>query len=311
MGLEKYKQVLFEGTSQTYPIWFREDVAGSGLARPITGLNEFAPELNLLSDEDKKAKIAQIRETVATLEGTLASNKLEVKDPKFWEKVKVLKPDNAAFWKTISITVSNNDVFLEKADTTDQIRIFAIEAGGFPEIAPSFEAAKNGQKKYKFYLDKFEDTVKETTKTTISEARAKAVLITLYDENINKLRLVCKAIDTDSVQYKKTTPNEVLFANMETYINGFSSGVTRKNTGSAENFLKIAKLEMDSLILRALVKDCIFHGFLTARAGMIFETGSDSELGYSIVEVAEYLKNPLHDATYTRLLKKVEKFWNE
>ena len=51
MGLEKYNMTLFDG------VWHHESLAcleRNGVARYVTGLNEFAPEVKMLSPEKKK-----------------------------------------------------------------------------------------------------------------------------------------------------------------------------------------------------------------------------------------------------------------
>ncbi len=310
LGLEKYKQVVFQGVGHKLCIWAKEDVAGSSNVRFITGLNEFAPELSKLSSEEKEAKIKQIRTTVTFLEGALASNQVDPKDKKFWDNVKMIRPDNNAFWNSIQIIPSNNDIFLDPTEPEDIIKIAAIEAGGFPEIAPSLEAAKTGQKVVKFYLDKFDETVVTSTKQTMIDARADAELINLFDTNLNKLNYICKAIDVNSTQYKKSTPPAVLFGNMNTYIRGKMEGTNRKEC--AQHFLEISKLDMETLKLRALVKDASFYRFLTVKNGQIYEgSNSDTPLGYNVTEVVEFLKNPLNEGVLKRLLAKVEKYWND
>ena len=160
-------------------------------------------------------------------------------------------------------------------------------------------------------MDKFEETIKETTKVSISEARAKVQLLDIFDNNINKLNYICKSIDANSPQYKKSTPPLVLFGNMHDYIEGKLGGIQQRESGNAANFIKIAALDMETLKLRALVKDASFYGFLTVRSGQIFETGNDTPLGYNLVEVVEFLKNVLHDAILQRLMSKIQKYWNE
>lgn len=311
MGLEKYQQVLFEGTSNKVPMWAREDVTGSGNVRFITGLNEFAPELNKLDPETKAAKILQIRVAVKYLESALASNEVNIKDKDFWKQVKAVRPDNTDFWKKILIVASNSEIYLDPTDPEDLIKIFSIEAGGFPEIAPSLEVAKNSQRRYKFYLDKFEETVKENTKNSIAETRSKAILLELFESNINKLRYICKSLDVNSAQYKNSTPNEVLFSNMHDFIDGIVPGVSKKNLANAEQFSKTSKLDMETLKLRAIVKDASFYGFLQVRSGQIFESLHDTPLGLTVAEVVEFLKNPLNDAVLQRVMTKVEKHWSE
>ena len=43
---------------------------------------------------------------------------------------------------------------------------------------------------------------------------------TLYDTNTTKLMYVAKIVDVNSSQYIKTTPNDILYENMDLYING-------------------------------------------------------------------------------------------
>src|SRR5690554_6326927 len=72
MGLENYGFVLFEGAKQQEQLACLE---ANGIKRYITGLNEFAPEIqNELDEEVKAAKIKTIRERVVYIERALASN---------------------------------------------------------------------------------------------------------------------------------------------------------------------------------------------------------------------------------------------
>lgn len=309
MGLEKYGEVLFPGASHKMPIWAREDISGSNNLRHITGLNEMAPELNKLSPEDKEAKVKQIRETIVVLEGALASNHMDVKDKKFLENIKIIRPDNIKFWDSIKISPSNETIYLDPTSPEDIIKIAAIEAGGFNDIAPSLEAAKTSQKVVKFYLDKYEETAKSNVSVGIIEDRAKAALIDLYENNLNKLNYVCKVIDPNSPQYKKSTPTAVLYGNMREFIEGKMEGTGKKE--SAKRFIDISKLDMETLKLRALVKDATFYGFLKIRSGQVYEGSLDTPLGYSPTDVVEFLKNPLNESILERLLKQVESHWQE
>jgi len=90
MGLEKYQMVLFEGIFHEEQVICLEN---NGIKRYITGLNEFAPEIKNLPQEEKEAAIKDIRNTVAQLEKELIANVLDVNDEQFWNKVKLLRPD--------------------------------------------------------------------------------------------------------------------------------------------------------------------------------------------------------------------------
>ena len=150
MGLEKYEMVVFEGVVHEESLACLES---NGIKRYLTGLNEFAPEIKLLPEEERKAVVKEIRKTVAQLEKELIANVVDPADEDFWNKVKLLRPDNSEFWDKIVMRFGNEPVFLDPVlDPYDLIKLKAIEAGGFSLVAKSLEHARtNGS--YKFYLE--------------------------------------------------------------------------------------------------------------------------------------------------------------
>jgi hypothetical protein len=309
MGLQNYNLALFPGAFHEEQLSCLEK---NGVKRYVTGLNEFAPEVKNIKDPEKReAVIKDIRQTVAELERELAANILDPEDKDFWTKVTLLKPDNSEFWEKITIRCGNEPLFLNpKNDPFDLIKVKAIEAGGFSIVAKSWEEAQNMSKKPKFYLDKTVDTV--ATRTQAKKLRNKALseLDKLYNKNINKLMYVCKVVDAYSSQYKKSTPNDVMYENMDFYING--EGVERNELRAAESFLKAAELDMETLKLKALVKDASFYKFISPKAdGMIYHTKTSAMLGRNVADVIEYLKNPLNEQILVDLLQVVEEYWNE
>lgn len=307
MGLEKYKQVLFEGAEQKHPIWAKEDIPGSGKVRYITGLDEFAPELEKFSPDVKKAKVKQIREKVSKLEAVISGVEIKVDDKNFWDKVKALHPHNSELWDKIRVTVSNNPNYLDPTEMTDLIIISAIEAGGVQDIAPSLEAAKKSGT-YKFYLDKSDETAKMEATLAIVEDEARGILVDLYKNDKNKLFYISKVLDQNSVQYTKRTSSDIMYTNMRSYIEGKTSDRFKKD--SAKYFISIAEEDLGSLKLRALVKDASYTGHLLFRNGQIYEVGTDISLGSDPSEAVEFLKNPLNDAILAKLLDPIEEIWN-
>lgn len=307
MGLEKYGLSLFDGA------FHEEQVAClemNGIKRYVTGLNEFAPDVKELSLEDQEAKVKQIRIVVAQLEKELAANILDINDELFWNKVKLLRHDNDDFWNRIKIACGNEPVFLEPdKDPYDLIKLYAIEAGGFSLIAKSYEAARQMPTPPKFYLDKLEDTV--STRTEVKKVRNKALaeLEKMFNKNTNKLFYVAKVIDTNSTQYKKSTPNDVLYDNMDKYINGETVETNKKKT--AEKFLEVASLDMETLKIRALIKDASYHKVISPRGdGFIYHMQTSTMLGKTPSDVLEYLKNPLNEQLLVDIQSKIEKTWN-
>jgi len=307
MGLESYGLSLFDGVTHTEQL---ACIERNGVVQYLTGLNEFAPEVKLIKHQDEReAKIKEIRTAVAELEQELAANVLDIDDPKFWNNVKLLKPDNADFWNKISLSCGNEPVFLDPKDPFDRIKLYAIEAGGFSIVARSYDEARSKSVPPKFYLDKAQETA--GTKTEYKKLKNKALseLQKLFDKNSTKLFYIAKAVDTASVQYKKHTPNDVIYDNMDRHING--DGTESNKERAAQGFLDAANLDMETLKIKAIVKDSIFFKYIINKTdGFIHHTQSGAILGRNISDVVEYLKNPLHEDILNDLNNKVEKLWN-
>ena len=308
MGLEKYGLSLFDGAFHEEQLACLEI---NGIKRYLTGLNEFSPDLKNLPLEEQEARVKEIRRVVSQLEKELAANVIDANDPDFWNKVKICKPDNSSFWDQIKLRCSNEPTYLEPdKDPYDLIKLYAIEAGGFSMVAKSLEEAKSMPVPPKFYLDKLETTASTNTEVKKLRNKAASELQKLFDKNQNKLFYVAKVLDPNSTQYKKSTPNDIMYDNMDKYINGELTDKDKKRT--AQRFLDVAVLDMESLKIRAIVKDASFYKFLATKAdGFIYDMGSSSMLGRTPSDCVEYLKNPLNESVLIDLTKKVEKYWNQ
>lgn len=307
MGLQKYGLSLFEGAFHEEPLACLEI---NGVKRYLTGLNEFAPEVKLLPADEQEAKIKHIRSVVSELEKELAANVVKADDPDFWNKIKLLRPDNSDFWDKIKIRCSNEPVYLEPdKDPYDLIRLYAIESGGFSIVAKSLEDARRQPVPPKFYLDRAEETASIQTEVKKLRNKALAELQKLFDKNQNKLLYVAKVLDPNSVQYKKSTPNDIMYDNMDKYINGELIEKDKRKT--AQRFLDVANLDMETLKIRSIVKDSAFYKFISTKAdGFIYHMDTGAMMGRTPSDVAEFLKNPLNEEVLIDLTKKCDKYWN-
>ena len=68
MGLENYGLSLYDGVKHHEQLSCLES---NGVMRYVTGLNEFAPEIKLLSKELREARIKEIRSAIIELEKDL------------------------------------------------------------------------------------------------------------------------------------------------------------------------------------------------------------------------------------------------
>ena len=305
MGLEQYGLSLFDGVKHQEQLACLEI---NGISRYLTGLNEFAPEVKKLPKEAREAKVKQIRVTVADLEAELASNILDPEDKDFWNKVKLLKPDNAEFWNKIEIKVGNEPVFLNMNDPYDRIKLFAIDAGGFSLIAKSFEDARAKPRKPKFYLDRAEESVSSRTEYKKLRNKALSELQKLFDKNSTKLFYVAKVVDANSTQYKRSTPLDVLYENMDEYITG--DGAEGNMDRAVKSFLDVVSNDMENLKIRSIIKDSSFFKYIITKAdGHIYHAKKNVLLGRNVSDILEYLKNPLNEDILNDLTKSCETYW--
>ena len=307
MGLEQY------GLSLHDVVFHEESLAClemNGVKRYITGLNEFDPKVKMLPPKEKKAKIAEIRKVVSELEAELADNQVDVEDKDFWNKLTVMKPDNSKFWDKITLRCGNDPVFLDgDVDPYDRIKLHAIRAGGFSIVAKSLKDAKSSNDNPKFYLDTVEETLTTRTELTKLKNKALTALQNLYDTNTTKLIYVAKVVDSDSVQYTKNTPNDVMYENMDEYINGRGAESNKKR--AAKQFLDVSSLDMEELKIRSLIKDGLYYRFITTKAGGWIEPiDSGIRMGKRPSEVLDFLKDPNNEESLLSLMDKVDPYWN-
>jgi hypothetical protein len=306
MGLEDYGMSLFDGVTHNEQLACLEI---NGVVRYVSGLNEFAPEIKMLSQEEKEAKVKSIRESVAELEKELASNMIDSDDKDFWNKVQLLKPDNKEFWNKIDISCGNEPLYLDPKKPFDRIKLLAIEAGGFAMIAKSYEDARSQATPPKFFLDKEEETVMIRTEYKKLRNKAYSELQKLYDKNSTKLFYIAKVVDSDSSQYKRSTPLDVIYENMDRHISG--DGAESNKERAAKSFIDATNMNMETLKVKAIVRDSSFFKYINSKAdGYIYHAKTGTMLGRNVSDVIEKLKNPLHEDILNNLNESCEKYWN-
>jgi hypothetical protein len=308
MGLEGYNMTIFPGTNHGEQL---AAIERNGVVRYITGLDEYAPEVENIKDpEQKAAVIYNIRCIVAHLEKVLATNILKIEDEDFWNKVKLLRPDNHTFWSKITVQCGNEPKYLNPAeDPYDLIKFVAIEAGGFDLVAKSFEDAMAQSVAPKFYLDREILTVSNRTGYKRLRNQAISLLDDISNKNSKKLLYIIKVIDTNNTAYKTHTPVDIMYDVLDDYING--AGIEKNKAKAAQYFIDTCKLDMETLKLRALVKDATFFKIISLKSdGMLYHTATVSMLGRSVSDVVLYLKNPMNEDVLVKLLDEVEKLWN-
>jgi hypothetical protein len=136
-----------------------------------------------------------------------------------------------------------------------------------------------------------------------------AELQKLFDKNSTKLFYIAKVVDVNSTQYRKSTPNDVIYENMDMYING--EGGEGNKERAAKSFIEATLLDMETLKIKSIVRDSVFFKYIINKPdGYIYHTKSNALLGRNVSDVVEYMKNPLNEDILKDLNMAVEKLWN-
>lgn len=306
MGLENYGEVVFPGTAQVESLACIEQ---NGKLRYLNGLNEFAPEVKQIKDDERRnAVIRQIREVVVSLERERAYNtSISVDDKDFWQKVEIFTPDNKEVWGKLELRLTNDEMFLDPKNNLDHLMIIkAIEANGFSLVAQSLQEAKIQGKKW--YLDRQIETINATVSVVKLRNKALAKLQSVYEKSPRKLFYIAKDVEANSYMYDNGTLPDILYEAMDKFINGLSFDADKRRC--AETFLKSAELTLEDLKIKAVVKDSNFHKFIVNKPdGIMYESSQNLPLGRSVADIVEYLKNPQNGDVLDILLAKVEEVW--
>ena len=139
--------------------------------------------------------------------------------------------------------------------------------------------------------------------------KALSELQKLFDKNSTKLFYIAKVVDINSTQYKKSTPNDVIYENMDNFINGIGGETNLER--AAKSFIDTASMDMETLKIKSIVRDSVFFKYIVNKAdGYIYHTKSSAMLGRNVSDVVEHLKNPLNEDILKDLNQSVEKYWN-
>ena len=306
IGLEKYGLVLFPGSNHSEPLAFK--MVGSKRVY-ITGLDENSSSVTSITDETKrKAKIKNIRQTVAYLEKTVNYNNLDIEDPDFWSKVQTFRPDNSEYYKTIKVTFNNDDRYLfPEQEVLDLVLYHAIKAGGFSSCAGDIDQCRSEQKRW--YLSVEKDVEEVEISAIQYKNRAIVSLEELDSKQNNEMLYICKILMNDAAKYSYNTSRKVLYKALSDYLDGNKQ--ERKIHKAVANFAELLKLKQEELCIRALIADCYYYKKFVHRNGVIIDQDTKTNVGQNTEEVVQYFLDPLNQDHYLNSINvmKEKKWW--
>lgn len=296
MGLEQYGLSVFSGESGAggHKEWLTYEELGDTQVY-LTGLDEKANYLNKITDDEKReAVIAQIKEYRTVLEGKYGKE--------------TINSNNTSFWKRIFIEMRVPSRQLSLEDPSDLILFCAIKAGGFSEIAPSYETAKNANRVYKYYLHEEEEVMNIKVELTKLRNKARVAFEAIVDSDTEHTFLLAKTYLPMERGYNRRTPMDTLYDDVNNMIDGISLKTNLKQ--APKQFLELVALDKVSLRYKAIVREANFQKVIIKdKDNRLVNTITSNVLGKNEEDVIEYLKNPLHQEDLIALNEKLDKIW--
>ncbi len=289
MGLEKHGLTTFPETE------IQEDISKDENGRYLSGLDIHSPSVMYIEDdEEREAKIKEIQDTVNRLEKVIGVGKLE--------------PTNKQFWGDFTLFIRNGRRELDLKRPLDEVLYHAIKARGFTEVAPSYEAAKDTNHVYKYYLKREEEEAAVRTQYSKLVDKASGLLAALAEEDSYKMFLISKHLLTMSNEYKRNTPPDIIYAKLRQFIAGEIVKDNKKET--VKQFLECYKLEKEILTLKAYVNEALYRKFLIQESdGHFYNKQTQTRYGKNVSEVVNYLKDPINQSELDNISSRVEKKW--
>ena len=129
----------------------------------------------------------------------------------------------------------------------------------------------------------------------------------MYDTNPTKLRYVAKIVEPIQ-SYTNSTPNDVIYEDMDSYIYG--DGSERSTLKASRDFLETSKLSLEEVKIAAILTDARSFRFLVDKSDGFIYTDKGERLGRTMEEVVHFMNSPLNDDVLMYIIKKVEQQWS-
>lgn len=296
MGLEKYNLSLFSGANGEGGI--KENLGYKQIGNKRfyqTGLDVNADYLNLLPEDVREAKKIEIQSTIEYLEGIFGEGMLDSK--------------NEEFWKEQFIELKRPVVDLDLTESKDLLTYYSIMGGGYSEIAPSFDVAKNSSRTYKFYLHQDQEVSDNKAENLRLRNGAIAKLDEIDREDPAKLFKLAKILLPITKSFTHKTPSSQFYADLNDYI----LGVYSKNDPKIgpRRFFEAVELDRATLNTKAIIKEALHQQYVVRNEDRNYcNSHTLTPYGKSENEILAFLLNPINADEYNTLSVRVNKLWD-
>lgn len=268
-----------------------------GTKRYMCGLDpEIVKYDPTLSDEEKKAKIEEIQEIVERLELFFGKGTLD--------------PVNEKHWGKINLTIDRKTTNLDLSNPRNELIYHCIKAGGFSLVSPTMEGAREG--KGPFYIVEPTEYAQSRIIGKQIVNKAIATLEKIYEgKSYDEIFFLAKYLLPVEKMYTKRAPKEMLYEDLDKFINGEINKSRESKLSFGKKFLEATKKTKADLVVTCIVKDAVYMNFLyTNQAGEFKNNETAGVYGTTIEKVVSHLQNPAYEHELDNVKTRVETEWS-
>jgi hypothetical protein len=192
----------------------------------------------------------------------------EIKTARAWIEYRLrtsLSDTNASFWNRRKLEISDlGKIYDTSKDIENLVLYYNILGGGYPEIAPSYEAAKISGKK--LYLTVYEDEAKRqvTKDRVIWKAYAK---LDELDESwsLDDCLYLLYALDNKKEHgFTLSTPKDLILKHLKSFIDGENEDDKKKKPKEFLDITTMMRTDPQYVKMKATFNAAVYFGYIVS-----------------------------------------------
>lgn len=295
--LDKTTLVVGQGLMDTFE---RSESLGYqsffGIKRYLCGLDvELIRYDTNFTEEEKKAKIAEIEETITRLEQFFGKGNLD--------------PTNEKHWSKVELKISRKTTNLDLTNPRTELLLHCIRGGGFTMVSPSFE--KSIENDTQFYLVEPIEFAENRIANKEVINKAISTLQRLYEsKSYDDIFFLGKYMLPVEKGFTKRSPKAMIYEDLDKFING--EILRQSKISCARQFLEATKRTKIELAITSIVRDAEYYNFIYVNPQGEFKNNETGGLyGTTIERAVAHLQNPAYEHELDNIKTRVEKKWSE
>lgn len=202
---------------------------------------------------------------------------------------------------------------LDGENIEDLVLYYAIKGGGIKCIAPSYDAAVNAPNPPRWYMISPE----EQLKIDIAPEKAKNKAI-FHLESLNEsgkledMFLLHKALISSDRGVTKETPKDMLYQDLNKFINGEFVKTDRRRTATDfVEWVEVLKKEKQFVLCYVYIKEGLYYNMLFEKDLHIFNRQTNGKYPGDLKKAAEFLMSPTNLDELANIKSQLKYKWNE